>query len=73
MNEPERLSAYEILGLSPSASLVEIKTAYRKRVRACHPDLFADVMQVYRVKRNLINRFQRNRALQQLWQERDAT
>ena len=40
MNEPEKLSAYEILGLSPLASLVEIKAAYRKRVRACHPDLF---------------------------------
>ncbi len=41
LNEPEQLSAYEILGLSPSASLVEIRTAYRKRVKACHPDLFA--------------------------------
>jgi len=40
VNEPERLSAYEILGLSPSASLTEIKTAYRKRIRTCHPDLF---------------------------------
>jgi len=41
MNEPEKLSAYEILGLSPLASFVEIRTAYRKRVKACHPDLFA--------------------------------
>src|SRR6185369_5540216 len=41
VNEPEKLSAYEILGLSPSASLAEIKTAYRERVRACNPDLFA--------------------------------
>jgi DnaJ domain len=43
VNEPEKLSAYEILGLSPSASFVEIKAAYRKRVKACHPDLFAEM------------------------------
>jgi len=41
VNEPEKLSAYEILGLSPLASFVEIRAAYRKRVKACHPDLFA--------------------------------
>jgi len=41
VHEPEKLSAYEILGLSPSASAVEIKRAYRKRVKECHPDLFA--------------------------------
>lgn len=41
MLEPEKLSAYELLGLSPSASLMEIKRAYRKRVKECHPDLFA--------------------------------
>jgi DnaJ-domain-containing protein 1 len=45
VNEPEKLSAYEILGLSPSASFVEIKAAYRKRVKACHPDLFAGMDQ----------------------------
>jgi len=45
VNEPEKLSAYEILGLSPSASLVEIKMAYRKRMKACHPDLFAGMDQ----------------------------
>jgi hypothetical protein len=45
MNEPEKLSAYEILGLSRSASVAEIKTAYRRRVKECHPDLFAGMDQ----------------------------
>jgi hypothetical protein len=45
VNEPEKLSAHEILGLSPSASMLEIKTAYRRRVKACHPDLFAGMDQ----------------------------
>jgi DnaJ-domain-containing protein 1 len=45
VNEPEKLGAFEILGLSPSASMVEIKTAYRKRVKECHPDLFAGMDQ----------------------------
>jgi hypothetical protein len=45
VNEPESLSAYEILGLSPSASVAEIKAAYRKRVKECHPDLFAGMDQ----------------------------
>jgi hypothetical protein len=45
VNEPEKLSAYEILGLSPLASMVEIKTAYRKRMKQCHPDLFAGMDQ----------------------------
>ena len=45
VNDPEKLSAYEILGLSPSASLMEIKAAYRKRVKECHPDLFAGMDQ----------------------------
>jgi hypothetical protein len=41
VTEPEKLNAYELLGLSPLASMMEIKMAYRKRVKACHPDLFA--------------------------------
>jgi hypothetical protein len=43
--EPEKLSAYELLGLSPAASMMEIKMAYRKRVKACHPDLFTSMDQ----------------------------
>jgi DnaJ-domain-containing protein 1 len=45
VNEPEKLSAYEILGLSPSASVAQIKMAYRKRIKECHPDLFAGMDQ----------------------------
>jgi len=45
VNEPEKLSAYEILGVSPSASVLEIRMAYRKRVKECHPDLFAGMDQ----------------------------
>ncbi|HEU5103280.1 MAG TPA: hypothetical protein VFU22_29870 [Roseiflexaceae bacterium] len=40
-----------------------------RAIQARHPDMFADVADVYRVKRNLINRFQRNRDLQRLWHE----
>jgi DNA-directed RNA polymerase specialized sigma24 family protein len=43
-----------------------------RTIQARHPDMFADVMQVYRVKRNLINRFQRSRELHRLWQESQA-
>jgi len=49
VNEPEKLSAYDILGLSPLASVVEIKAAYRKRIKECHPDLFAGMDQQAKV------------------------
>lgn len=45
VNEPEKLSPYEILGLLPSASVQDIKAAYRKRVKECHPDLFSGMDQ----------------------------
>ncbi|HWH70820.1 MAG TPA: J domain-containing protein [Candidatus Sulfotelmatobacter sp.] len=41
VNEPGRLSCYELLGVSPLSSLAEIKTAYRNRIKECHPDRFA--------------------------------
>jgi hypothetical protein len=39
-------------------------------IQARHPDRFADVVAVYRTKRNLLNRLQRNHDLRTLWQER---
>lgn len=39
--EPAKLSPAEILGVLPAASLSQIKTAYRSRIKECHPDLFA--------------------------------
>ncbi|MEJ1937833.1 DnaJ domain-containing protein, partial [Nostoc sp. NIES-2111] len=37
--------AYEILGLKPGASQVEVKQAYRKLVKTWHPDRFVDQQQ----------------------------
>jgi len=48
VREPESLSSHEILGVSPSASLGEIKLAYRRRIKECHPDRFAQVDQTSR-------------------------
>jgi hypothetical protein len=34
-------SLYQVLGLSPSASIEEIRAAYRRKIKECHPDVFA--------------------------------
>jgi hypothetical protein len=35
-------SFYDVLGISPSSSLKEIKAAYRNRIKIYHPDKFVD-------------------------------
>ena len=40
VEEPHKLSAHEILGVSANATAAEIKTAYRNRIKECHPDRF---------------------------------
>jgi DnaJ-domain-containing protein 1 len=40
---PHKLSPAEILGILPAATLAEIKTAYRTRIKECHPDRFANM------------------------------
>ena len=41
VNEPQKLSPAEILGVTSAATMAEIKLAYRRRIKECHPDRFA--------------------------------
>lgn len=43
VEEPQQLSPHEILGVPANASTAEIKTAYRNRVKECHPDRFPNI------------------------------
>jgi len=40
LEEPHKLSAHEILGVASTATVAEIKAAYRVRIKDCHPDRF---------------------------------
>ena len=48
VHEPEKLSPHEILGVAANATLAQIKTAYRNRIKDCHPDRFANMDQTSR-------------------------
>jgi hypothetical protein len=40
VEQPHKLGAHEILGVSSNATVAEIKAAYRIRIKDCHPDRF---------------------------------
>ncbi|MBR4334779.1 MAG: J domain-containing protein [Clostridia bacterium] len=42
MKGNDLLDAFEILGLNPDADEAQVRQAYHQRVKACHPDQFAD-------------------------------
>lgn len=42
VNEEKKARFYAILGLPSDASMHEVKQAYKKLVKRCHPDLFFD-------------------------------
>jgi len=41
VEDVKSFSPHEILGIAPDASIAEIKSAYRRRIKGCHPDRFA--------------------------------
>ena len=52
MNDNDISKYCKILGLKPDASFTEIKQAYRKRVKAEHPDLFNNPQQKRKAEEN---------------------
>jgi hypothetical protein len=43
VDQPHQFTPEELLGVSTSASAAQIKAAYRRRMKECHPDRFAGV------------------------------
>lgn len=71
----ERDEIWQILGAlanSPQEQTVLVETFLHdqtpRAIFAGHPELFADVSAIYRIKRNMLERLQRNRDLQELYQ-----
>jgi hypothetical protein len=75
--EVERAALWEIaleVAATPAERVVLVESfVYDRRPRAIHarhPRLFADVAEVYRTKRNLLDRLARNQELRDLYAER---
>lgn len=48
------MNAFQVLGLSPSATQEEVKQAYRNQVKKCHPDQFEDQAQQLQAQEKLV-------------------
>jgi len=48
------LNAFEVLGLNMNADQQQVRQAYRTRVKACHPDQFADREQQKKAQEQLV-------------------
>jgi hypothetical protein len=68
---------FELLGLSPSASLEEVKAAFRRKMKECHPDVFAgrsdDARRIAEEKtKNIIAAYEKLLALHHRKQEEEV-
>ncbi len=48
-NNPSDLTYYEVLGITPTATLNEVKQAYRDAAKRCHPDLGGDPAEMLQI------------------------
>ena len=48
------MNAFQILGLSEDADEAQVRQAYHQRVKACHPDQFADQQEQQRAQEKMI-------------------
>lgn len=62
--DEKRIRFYAILGLSPNASIQEVKQAYRSLVKKCHPDLFFNNPQLQKKAQEILTKI--NKAYDEL-------
>lgn len=49
-----RNNPFRVLGLAPNADAQAVRTAYRQRVKECHPDHFTDPLQQQKAQEELV-------------------